>query len=146
MKFERTVAVYILNKDNKILMLNHKKLETWLPPGGHVEENELMHEAAIREVAEEAGIKIEFIYDKSLFEEGEDDRVKLLPRPLFVEIEDIGDHYHEDFVYVARALDDNIINIENHEIAWFHYNDALKLNIFHNVKKQLQYIKKHIID
>lgn len=146
MKFERTVAVYILNKDNKILMLNHKKLETWLPPGGHVEDNELMHDAAIREVAEETGIKIEFIYDKSLFDEGGDDRVKLLPRPLFVELEDIGDHYHEDFVYVARALDDNIVNIENHEIAWFHYNDALKLNIFHNVKKQLQYIKKHIID
>ena len=39
-----------------MLLIHHKGLGKWLPPGGHIEENEVPHEAAIREVYEETGI------------------------------------------------------------------------------------------
>ncbi|WDC83610.1 NUDIX domain-containing protein [Caloramator sp. mosi_1] len=100
MKHHRAVAVYILNSKNQILLLYHKKLNKYLPPGGHVEEGELTHIAAEREAYEEAGVNIDFYYVKN---ELGDERANPLPTPLLVQLEDIGDHYHEDFVYLARA-------------------------------------------
>ena len=52
-----TATGYTVNKDRtKMLLIHHKGLDKWLPPGGHIEENEVPHEAAIREVYEETGI------------------------------------------------------------------------------------------
>ncbi len=53
-----TVTGYVTNKERtKLLMVHHKKLGKWLPAGGHLEPNELPHEAAIREVKEETGVQ-----------------------------------------------------------------------------------------
>jgi 8-oxo-dGTP pyrophosphatase MutT (NUDIX family) len=145
MKSHRAVAVYIINKQKQILLLEHKKLKSWLPPGGHVEISELTHEAAIREVREEAGIEIEFICNREYTGNMNDSRAKILPAPFLVQLEDIGDHFHEDFVYLARANSDQIINNENHNIAWFDIEKAIELNIFENVRSQLLFIKDKIL-
>lgn len=42
----------------KILLVKHRKASMWLKPGGHLEEHELPHEAAVREFQEETGIKV----------------------------------------------------------------------------------------
>ena len=57
-KLEITATVVIIH-ENKTLLHLHKQLGVWMPIGGHVEENEPLHEAAHREVMEEAGIEIE---------------------------------------------------------------------------------------
>src|SRR5476649_415055 len=44
--------------DGKVLLIKHKKLGLWLCPGGHMEANELPHQAAEREFWEETGIKV----------------------------------------------------------------------------------------
>lgn len=142
MRYERAVAVYIVNNNNMILLLKHKKFSVWLPPGGHVEDNELIHEAAIREVMEEVGIDIEFINQYYMLKGEEDKRAKLLPTPMLVQLEDTGEHYHEDFVYLAEAKTDEIVNHENHEINWFSFDDAINLETFENVKRHLVYIKE----
>ena len=36
----------------------HSKVKMWLPPGGHVEENEDPVQAVLREVEEETGLKV----------------------------------------------------------------------------------------
>lgn len=146
MMFDRAVAIYILNNNNQILLLKHKKLGVWLPPGGHVESNELIHEAALREVSEEAGVNIEFIHQTPELSKYKDERVEFLPKPILVQLENVGDHYHEDFVYVAKSLSDEIINRENHEIGWFCFEEALKLETFENVRKHLDYLRKFIIN
>ena len=43
---------------NKILLIKHKKLGLWMCPGGHMESDELPHQAAEREFWEETGIKV----------------------------------------------------------------------------------------
>lgn len=141
MKFERTTAVYIINSKMQVLMLLHKKINVWLPPGGHVEDNELIHQAAEREVMEETGIEIEFIYNTGAVNDEYDSRAKILPEPLLVQLEDLGDHYHEDFIYLAKSINEDIANNEGHEIGWFDIKDALELEIFDNVRKHLYYIK-----
>lgn len=52
---------------NELLLVDHKKAELWLPPGGHVELNEHPKETVKREVKEELGIDAEFMLEDPLF-------------------------------------------------------------------------------
>lgn len=51
----------MLIHDNKVLLVKHKKLGVWLNPGGHIDENELPHQAAEREFFEETGVRVRAI-------------------------------------------------------------------------------------
>ena len=97
MKKHFTVAVYIVHRD-KILLHFHKKLKMWLPPGGHIERNELPDEAAVREVKEETGLDVRLVGRKLKNFKG----VRSLYLPQLIQQEDIGDHYHIDLVYLAK--------------------------------------------
>jgi 8-oxo-dGTP pyrophosphatase MutT (NUDIX family) len=81
-----TATTYIVH-GTKVLLHFHKKLNMWLAIGGHVEENELPEEAALREIVEEAGL-VAVLYnpDKQL---GVSD-VKQLFRPMNILLEDVG--------------------------------------------------------
>ena len=50
--------------EGKVLLHLHRKLGMWLPPGGHIEKDELPDEAAVREVLEETGVKVELVGEK----------------------------------------------------------------------------------
>lgn len=95
-----TVATFVVHED-KLLMLYHVKLGMWLPPGGHIEPNELPDEAAVREVREETGIEVELVGRRAL--------PVAYPRQLIipegVQVEHIAPgHEHVDFVYFARPV------------------------------------------
>jgi len=51
---------------DRILLVDHKKAELWLPPGGHVEPGEDPKETVRREAKEELGIDAEFIFDEPI--------------------------------------------------------------------------------
>ncbi len=55
------------SENTKVLLVDHKKAELWLPSGGHVEPNEDPKETVSREAKEELGIEAEFLYEKPLF-------------------------------------------------------------------------------
>ncbi len=52
-----TASAHLIYQE-KILLIKHKKLNKWLSPGGHIDENELPHFAAEREFLEETGLKV----------------------------------------------------------------------------------------
>src|SRR5215217_484082 len=79
-----TVAVFVVH-DGCVLLHYHRKLGKWLPPGGHIEENELPDEAAVREVWEETGLRIELVGERR---EDVTDPVQL-HRPAGVQLENI---------------------------------------------------------
>jgi 8-oxo-dGTP pyrophosphatase MutT (NUDIX family) len=58
-----TVAVFVV-WEGKVLLHLHRKLGMWLPPGGHIEKNELPNEAAVREVLEETGIRVRLVGER----------------------------------------------------------------------------------
>lgn len=98
-----TVAVFVVH-EGRVLLHWHRKLGRWLPPGGHIEPNELPDEAAVREVREEAGVacalRPEFGLDLKL--PGEP--VQLV-RPAGVQLADISPgHQHVDLVYFATVV------------------------------------------
>ena len=51
-------ACIVDKKKTKILFIHHKKLNKWLFVGGHIEENESLTDAVVREVHEETGLTI----------------------------------------------------------------------------------------
>ena len=54
-----SVAVYA-RKGDRVLVIEHKRLQTWLPIGGELEPGETPAEAAVRELVEETGMVGEF--------------------------------------------------------------------------------------
>lgn len=93
-----TVAVFVV-RDGKVLLHWHRKLGMWLPPGGHIERDELPDEAALREVLEETGVEVELVGERR---DDVEDPVQLI-RPAGLQLEDIGPgHQHIDLIYFAR--------------------------------------------
>ena len=58
-----TVAVFVV-RDGRVLLVNHRKLEKWLPIGGHIEIGENPEQAALRETLEESGLEIQLVGEK----------------------------------------------------------------------------------
>lgn len=55
------VATAYVVFQKRTLLLLHRKLGLWLPPGGHIDEGELPEEAALREVYEETGLRARIV-------------------------------------------------------------------------------------
>ena len=112
-----TVAVFVV-LDGTVLLHWHRKLGMWLPPGGHVERNELPDEAATREVLEETGLEVELVGERR---EDVADPVQL-HRPAGVQLEDIGPgHQHIDLIYFARPTGPTNIRDEfaADKVGWY---------------------------
>lgn len=61
MKKPTAVAAIAALRDGKLLMGRRSDDDTWCCPGGHVEENERPHAAAVRELLEETGLTAEWL-------------------------------------------------------------------------------------
>jgi 8-oxo-dGTP pyrophosphatase MutT (NUDIX family) len=112
-----TVAVFVV-WEGRILLHRHRKLNMWLPPGGHVEQDELPDEAAVREVLEETGLLVELVGEKR---EDVSDPIQL-HRPAGVQLENIEPgHQHIDLIYFAKPVGPT--NIEERfsgdEVGWY---------------------------
>lgn len=153
MKYKKsiTATVYVIN-NGKVLLHQHKKYKTWFPLGGHIEEDEFPHEAALREVKEESGFDVDLI-ETELAQEIELDRVKRIPAPFCLLHEGIeGVENFFDFIYVAETIetDPHPESDESKEFKWFSYEELLSYDIKTHVKNTalaaLDYYKKRRYD
>jgi len=123
-----TVAVFVVWEGN-VLLHFHRKLGMWLPPGGHIEKDELPDEAAVREVLEETGIETELVGERR---EDVDDPLQL-HRPAGVQLENIGPgHQHIDLIYFARPRGPVEIYADYNEdrVGWYgpEHWDEMRVN------------------
>lgn len=137
-----TATGIVFNSQKQILMIYHNKLQVWLPPGGHIEENEIPDDAVLREIYEETGIKAKILPNKQDLELSDDD-CRELKRPFTVLLENIeGDwsHNHIDLVYICTALNEDftIQESEASDIGWFSVEQVLTLKTYENVKQSIQ--------
>ncbi len=122
-----TATGLVLNKSHdKALMIFHKKLSLWLPAGGHVEKDELPHDAVVREVFEETGVKAKIIDISKDLKLSKQSEIQI-PAPCWVlheyipEHKGIAAHMHYDFIYRLDADCEDCIHDER-EVAtaqWF---------------------------
>src|SRR5437660_12433601 len=103
-----TVAVFVVHHE-RVLLHYHRKLGKWLPPGGHIEDNELPDDAAVREVLEETGIRARLVGGRGL----PISRPVQLVVPAGIQVESIyPGHEHIDLVYFARPEPDDVTAAE----------------------------------
>ena len=116
-----TVAVFVV-WERKVLLHLHRKLGMWLPPGGHIEQDELPDEAAVREALEETGVEVELRGERR---EDVEDPVQLR-RPAGVQLENIGPgHQHIDLIYFATQTGPTKIhpNYNEDKVGWYGPDD-----------------------
>jgi ADP-ribose pyrophosphatase YjhB (NUDIX family) len=117
-----TVVAFIVY-GNKVLLVFHKKLQRWLPVGGHIELDEDPEQALFREILEECGLEVEVLSTKPNFK---DAGRKALLTPNFLDIHDISDtHKHIGLTYFAKAKSDKVklAEQEHDDIRWFTEQD-----------------------
>lgn len=106
-EIQLATAVYVFTPDfEHLLFIRHRKgpiAGYWLPPGGHVDPGETPSAAAVREVFEETGQRVQLLNLSPLPVNHLSPRTEALPGPLLIQREDLGDHDHLDLVYVAVA-------------------------------------------
>lgn len=143
--FERHFCVTTYVKDpatGKYLFLKHKKLGKWLPPGGHVDANEIPDHAAVRECKEETGIDVELVGERGPIETG-------LVRPFGIQQNVIkaGAHEHMDLIYLATpagATDIRANLSETDGVLWLTAEEILsgKYETFPDVTRWIQYFEQ----
>jgi 8-oxo-dGTP pyrophosphatase MutT (NUDIX family) len=96
------VDTFIVNNGAVLLRL-HDKYNNWNVPGGHIDPNEDLNEAAHREVWEEVGLKVELVPPPGWIKEDTDSNKDLVP-PHFLNRHRINDtHEHSAAVFFARS-------------------------------------------
>lgn len=117
-----TVAVFVVS-DQRVLLHWHRKLARWLPPGGHIEDNELPDDAALREVQEETGVGVRLVGDQGLPLAAP--RQLVVPAGIQVEAISPG-HEHIDLVYFAVPDADDLsvaeidpLLAESDQVGWY---------------------------
>ena len=113
-----TVAIFVVH-EGRVLLVHHRKLDKWLPLGGHIELEEDPEQAALREAREESGFEVELIGERPpTTEEG----TRALIAPRFLDIHRIHKtHEHIGMIYWARPKSGTmaLAAAEHHDIGWF---------------------------
>jgi len=117
-KIDFTVAIFIVH-DEKVLLIHHRKLDKWLPLGGHIELDEDPEQAALREAKEESGIDVELLGERP---PTTSPGTRALLAPRFLDIHRISDtHEHIGMIYWARpksSTEAKCAVAEHHDIRW----------------------------
>lgn len=124
MNIDLVVAGFIFNKD-KVLLIHHKKLDLWLPVGGHMNKNETPDDALLREIKEETSLDAKILGKNSMSPAGNVKRN--LAVPFHVNVHSVGDHEHCCFFYLCEAVDNAKVRI-NRELNNFKWLSREELN------------------
>jgi len=116
----------------KILLVDHKKAQLWVPAGGHVEMNEHPQETAARECFEELKIKADFWQDQPFF----------LTSTLTVGL--TPGHIDISLWYILKG--DHRVNYqfdaeEFNALRWFHFDDIPYAQSDSNMRRFIQKLK-----
>lgn len=125
-------TVYVMDNKKRFLMLHHRKLNKWVPPGGKVDRHETPDEAAIRECFEETGVAIMLANKPTPVSGG-------LPCPFGCELNAIKPGLdHVDLIYLGKPQDTTALTIserEAHDIGWFTLEEVMALDTFDSVRE-----------
>lgn len=164
-KFNAKICLTVsgcLIHEGKTLLVKHKKVKFWLCPGGHIDENELPHQAAEREFWEETGVKVRAMPYGLMVDSVDTEQV---PSPFASNLHWVsqknyrcrmkspgkyqlekewkkGCEQHFNMMYLVEPVAgvDFRENVEETDgIAWFSLDEVLKLDTHPMIKTELKY-------
>lgn len=117
-----TSSAFIVNKERThCVLMNHKKLNKWLQPGGHIEHKMSPLKSAQKEALEETGLK-------SATPTG---KIHNIDAHVFPEKADKNqpEHMHYDITYLFEAdlNEEPVQNEESNGVRWFTLDEAYKV-------------------
>jgi S-adenosylhomocysteine hydrolase/8-oxo-dGTP pyrophosphatase MutT (NUDIX family) len=130
-----TASIFIVTKNKNVLLLQHKKLNKLLQPGGHIDAADVSTlAAALRELEEETGLTEAQLTHRSLVPGRE-------ITPFHISTHHIPEnpskhedaHYHHDFQYLAVVEDEHAVTIdpsESNSWQWIDWEEFKKLGTF----------------
>lgn len=109
-----TASAIVVGPRGTVLHL-HKRLHTWLQPGGHVDPGEAPWETVLRETMEETGLSVR--------------HPATGPRLLHVDAHPAGAHMHLDLRYRLEADDVEPCPGpgESPQVRWFDWDEAIRI-------------------
>ncbi len=125
-----TATTFVVDADKTLLLL-HRKLAMWLPPGGHIDPHELPHDAAVREVREETGLEVGLCTTATPLGD-----VLVLPQPHCILLENITPgHQHIDLIYVATVVAGTLSPSarETNGARWVSWDELASPEIAHDI-------------
>lgn len=128
-----TVSALIINcQRDQVLLHHHKSLAKWIQLGGHLENKELIEDAALREAREESGLNTLSIVDQKIF----DLDVHKIPAA-----KNEAEHYHYDirFLFEADSSEKLVKSRESLKLKWIDLN---KVNDYLNEESILRMLRK----
>lgn len=116
-------AVVVTPDGQRVLLVHHGKLNRWLQPGGHADEEDAgeLANTALREAREETGLRVA-LHPRA-------------PQPLDVDVhriparKDEPEHHHLDVRFLVVASDPDALAhdpTESHGAQWLFWDEALK--------------------
>lgn len=121
------------------LLLHHRKLDRWLQPGGHIEQESDVLTSALREAREETGIDNLRVLDHTLF----DLDIHTIPAN-----HKEAEHQHYDIRYIFEADFDATpaASDESNDVRWFRLDEIAAMNndpsIRRMVEKSANYVNR----
>jgi len=116
-----------------VFLLHHRKLNLWLQPGGHADNNHDIIDVALSETAEESG--------------ADPGRVHLLSDRIFdIDVHSVPAtpmeprHEHYDIRFLVELDDRQHLpgNDESHEVAWVPLHQVMRLNNMRSMNRMVQ--------
>ena len=147
---------------NKVFLVKHKKLGSWLCPGGHIDSDELPHQAAEREFWEETGVRVK-AFDPRLKISSQNS--EYLPSPILSNLHWVcrdnylvrtkhkkpnaqtkiwhkGCEQHYDLFFLVKPAGKSLDFKENVEetdgIGWFTLSELKTINLYDNVYQEIK--------
>ena len=116
--YDFTITVFIVNKEGKVLLVNHPKYNMWIPMGGHIELDEDPDQALFREIKEETGLDVEILSERP---DIKSENTKFLLTPNYMDVHSANPpHKHISLTYFALATHDAFVKSEEHtDMRWF---------------------------
>ncbi|SIQ90879.1 ADP-ribose pyrophosphatase YjhB, NUDIX family [Haladaptatus litoreus] len=105
-----TATIYVVH-DGKCLLHEHDRLGMWLPPGGHLDRDELPREAALREVEEETGLDVTLLEPQPTISADFGRELSPAEHTMLYDIDSFDGevaHQHIDFVYYGESANRNL--------------------------------------
>jgi 8-oxo-dGTP pyrophosphatase MutT (NUDIX family) len=128
-------------KDDTVALIFHNKLQKYIQPGGHVEDDNSLHETALREVKEETGMTV-------VLHPWHSEHSYI---PLNIDIHKIPynekkqelEHYHYDFTYVFIPIniEQNLQLEEVSDLKWIPISNNFNERLLDKATQKIKHFK-----